>query len=402
MGKRFVTFLVIVVCSLTGCGGTRGDGGPVTDIVDGNNEFAVSLFARLREQRGNLFYSPYSLSTALAMTYAGARGQTAEEMAKTLHFTAPPERLHRAFHELIARMNGGGKSRPYQLAVANALWGQKGDPVLPEFLHLLATDYGASFDQVDFRSSEDARRVINEWVEEHTQRKIKNLISAPQPLPGTSLILTNAIYFKGTWEHQFVKLATHDEPFTTGAGEKVQVPMMHQVERLAYHEGASFQMLELPYAGGDLSMVILLPKATKGLRELEESLTAKKLSDWAHALRPRRVSVSLPRFKIEGAFSLGKTLADMGMPTAFKGEADFSGINGSRDLFISDVVHKAFVDVNEEGTEAAAATGVVMTRASKAAEPITIFRADHPFLFLIRETKTGSVLFLGRAADPRG
>jgi serpin B len=377
-------------------------------VVEGNNQFAFDLYVRLRAQAGNAFVSPYSLSSALAMTYAGARGETAGQMAKALHFSEPPERLHSAFRELNRTINGNGdgngngKSRSFQLSVANALWAQQGERFLPEFLRLVEENYGAGLREVDFQSAETARRTINQWIEEQTQHKIKDLLAAPYPGPGTVLVLTNAIYFKGTWASPFSKQATRDEDFRMSTGQAaVRVPTMHQIERLRYLEDERFQALALPYAGNELEMVVLLPRKADGLAEFERSLTSKSLAGWLDKMRPRRVDLALPRFKIEMSLSLKDRLAEMGMPQAFGSNADFSGMNGQRDLFLSAVIHKAYVDVNEEGTEAAAATAAIMTRSSAVAERPVAFRADHPFVFLIRHARTGSVLFLGRVADPR-
>jgi serpin B len=241
-------------------------------------------------------------------------------------------------------------------------------------------------------------------VEEQTGGKIKNLLQPSHLSPNTSLVLTNAIYFKGDWSSPFSKAGTKDEVFTVTEDKRVPVPMMHRTGRLNYSDGEDFQALELPYAGDDLSMVIVLPKKMDGLARVEESLTSEKLSAWLAKLGPRRVDVALPKFKVEAGFELQKVLPAMGMPLAFTGSADFSGIDGKRDLFISAVIHKAFVDVNEEGTEAAAATAVVLARPSAVVRPppAVVFRADHPFAFLIRHNRSGSILFLGRVVNPRG
>jgi serpin B len=377
------------------------DGTRPVEVVEGNNRFAFDLYGRLRHRPGNLFFSPHSLSTTLAMTYAGARGETAQQMAATLHFSLPPADLHPAFAALDRQLNDG-KGRRYKLAVANALWGQEGEPFLPDFLRLLAENYGAGLRRVDFLSVAQARRTINSWVEEQTGGKIKDLLQPPVPGPDTSLVLTNAIYFKGDWTSPFPKGATKDEMFTVTEDKGVPVPMMHRTGRLGYLDGGDFQALELPYAGDDLAMIVLLPKKADGLAEFEQSLTTERLSAWLARLRPHRVDVALPRFKVESRFELEKVLPEMGMPLALTPSADFSGMNGKRDLFISAVIHKAFADVNEEGTEAAAATAVVITRAMAAApEPAVVFRADHPFAFLIRHNRSGSLLFLGRVVNPR-
>ena len=395
--RRYIIPLLILTMVSSGRA-DAGKGDPVPDLVQGNNRFAFDLYGRLREQSGNLFLSPYSISTALAMTYAGARGETAEQMAETLHFPLPPERLQGPFGDLSQQINGPGENRPYTLSVANALWGQEDDHFLPEFIRLLEAHYGAGLRQVDFRSTEQARRTINAWVEEQTEGKIKEILKPPYPSPDTSLVLTNAIYFKGDWSNPFPKNATRVEDFTAGEGQKVRVPLMHQTGRFKYHDGGTFEALELPYAGDALSMVVLLPKKTDDLANLEGSLTAAKLD----GLRPRHVAVAMPRFKMEAGFELQDELSGMGMPVAFGGKADFSGINGQRDLFISAVIHKAYVDVNEEGTEAAAATAVVMPRLAIRPEPVVSFRADHPFVFVIRDNRSGSILFLGRVMNPKG
>jgi serpin B len=379
------------------------DGDPSVKVVEANNRFALDLYGRLRDRPGNLFMSPYSLSTALAMTYAGARGDTAGQMAATLHLSLPTGTLHAAVAALERQIKAGA-GRPYKLSVANALWGQEGEHFLPDFLRLLAENYGAGLRQVDFRSVEQARRTINSWVEEQTGGKIKNLLQPAHLSPNTSLVLTNAIYFKGDWASPFPKAATKDEPFTVTEDKRVPVSMMHRIGRLNYLDGGDFHALELPYAGNDLSMVIVLPKKVDGLARLEESLTSEKLSASLAKLGPRRVEVALPRFRVEAGFELAKVLPAMGMPLAFTRSADFSGIDGKRELFISAVIHKAFVDVNEEGTEAAAATAVVIARPSAVVrpEPVVEFRADHPFAFLIRHNRSGSILFLGRVTNPRG
>jgi serpin B len=370
------------------------------EAVQGNNAFALDLYAKLRSQEGNLFVSPASISTALAMTYAGARGPTADEMAKTLHFTLAPDRLHPALGALLHDLHGDGKSRGYRLAIANALWAQKGQPFLPPYLQLTRQCYGANLQEVDFAgATEEARRTINAWVEKQTQDKIKDLLQQGVLDSTTRLVLTNAIYFKGDWQEPFKKDQTRDAPFQLSSTEKVNVPLMNRTGEFNYLEGDNFQALELPYAGKDLSMVVLLPKKVDGLADVEKTLTAEKLASALAKLRHEEVVVSLPRFQVTSEFSLKGTLAAMGMPLAFSDKADFSGMDGKEDLFLSAVVHKAFVDVNEEGTEAAAATGVVIAWKSLPARQV--FRADHPFLFLIRDRRSGSILFLGRLVKPR-
>jgi serpin B len=371
-------------------------------VVEGDNAFAVALYGRLRKQTGNLFFSPESISTALAMAYAGARGETASEMAKTLHFTLPPGQLHPAMGALLRGLNAPQEG--YQLSVANALWAQLGYTFLDDFLKLLKSDYGAGLNQVDFKgSSETVRSTINRWVEQKTQDKIKDLLQPGSLKPDTHLVLTNAIYFKGDWQTQFDKTLTKDEDFHLSPTQTKAAPLMHRVGSFNYFHGETFQILEIPYKGKDLSMIVLLPNEVGGLSSLEESLTWPHAQQWLRQLAPAsKVVVTIPKFKMTQQFELGTTLGAMGMPAAFSGSADFSGMTGKRDFSISEVIHKAFVDVNEEGTEAAAATAVTMRALAIRApdQPPPVFRADHPFVFLIRDNRSESILFMGRVADP--
>jgi len=374
-------------------------GATQTEIAKANNAFALDLYARLSNRPGNLFFSPASISTALAMTYAGARGETAQEMAATLHFTIEAQRLHPAFGALLRDLNNQGKKNRYRLSVANALWAQQGHSFLPEFVELTKTDYGAGVHDVDFvGAAEAARQTINTWVEKQTEDKIKDLMPRGIVSPDTRLVLTNAIYFKGNWQAQFNKEQTHESPFQVAADQKVNAPFMNQTGKFKYLDGDTFQALELPYAGKDLAMIALLPKQPDGLTDFEKQLSAAKLVDWLHKMRETEVIVSLPKFKLTSEFGLKETLTAMGMQLAFSSSADFSGMDGKRDLFLSAVIHKAFVDVNEEGTEAAAATGVGIRTLAVRVKPM--FRADHPFLFLIQDRRSGSILFLGRLANP--
>jgi serpin B len=414
MKRMFLSLLLVPLA--VGCVETTEDKGGYTPpkadpadvaaVTEGDNQFALDLYAQLRGQEGNLFVSPYSISTALAMTRAGARGDTAAEMDKVMHFTLPQDKLNPTLGAIIHQLNGDADAkRGYQLSTANALWGQKGYPFNDAFLKLAKDDFGGGLNDVDFKgATEQARQTINAWVEKQTHDKIKELLQKGILTEDTRLVLTNAIYFKGDWASQFKKDATRNEAFHLTADKKNDVPMMHQTEEYGYFDGDSFQMLEMPYTGKDLSMVVLLPKKIDGLADLEKGLTADKLAGWVGKLNKQKVIVSLPKFKTEQRISLAKTLADMGMKLAFDDQrADLSGIGGQpHDLYISDVIHKAYIDVNEEGTEAAAATAVVIAEPSavRIEPPTPVFRADHPFLFLIRDTHTGAVLFLGRMAEP--
>jgi len=384
-------------------------------IVTGNNKFALELYANLSGKEGNLFLSPYSISTALAMAHAGARGVTESQMAGVLHFPVidkpgtelssmlirEKQRFASVFGKIIKDLNNKGEKGGYELRVANALWGQKGYGFLEEFLGLIKNNYDGRLNEVDFiRAAEAARKTINTWVEKKTNDKIKNLIQKGVLDSMTRLVLTNAIYFKGNWAKQFKEDRTRKAPFTLANGRKVDVAMMNQTGQFNYMEAESFQGLELPYVDDELSMVILLPKEFDGLDEFEKTLTAEDLSKWLGKLRNREVRVSIPKFKMTSQFALASVLKSMGMTDAFSANADFSGMNGRRDLFISAVIHKAYVDVNEEGTEAAAATAVTMKLTSVGPARIPVFRADHPFLFIIRDNHSGSILFIGRVMNP--
>jgi len=384
----------------------------------GNNCFALQLYQRLQGQAGNLFFSPYSISTALAMTHAGARGPTQEQMAQVLCFPTSkdvvqkladareplaPEDFARAFGEIVKDLNARGGKGAYELRVANALWGQQDFEFLSSFAKLVEGRYGGHLERVNFvKAAEKARQTINAWVEKQTNGKIQDLISQGLLDSTTRLVLTNAVYFKGTWASQFKKDQTQDEPFTLLDGGKIQVPMMNQKARFGYAETDALQVLEMPYVGLELSMVVLLPKEPAGLDALEKALTPENLPKWLTGIHRQEVIVAIPRFKMTHKFSMGDVLQSMGMTNAFSAQADFSGMTGRRDLFISAVVHQAYVDVNEEGTEAAAATGVTMKLTSMAPGKVPVFRADHPFLFLIRDVHSGSLLFLGRTMDPKG
>jgi serine protease inhibitor len=372
-------------------------------VTPGNTAFAFDLYARLKEQPGNLFLSPYSISAALAMTYGGARSATEAQMAKALHFDLPQADIHLAFAGLQNALNAMEAKGTAKLAVANSLWPQKGYDFLPAYLDLCKTQYGTAVTPVDFAgATEAARKTINGWVEEKTSNKIQEMFKPGVLDPMTRLVLVNAIYFKGTWLTQFDKNRTHDEPFHLAADRQATAPLMFVERKFRYSETPELQVIELAYAGNDLSMLVLLPRRADGLAALEQTLTAENYGAWTKGLRSRKARVWLPRFRTASEFSLNRTLAALGITDAFSPAADFSGMDGKKDLFIGAVVHKAFVDVGEEGTEAAAATGVAMMLKSAPMhdEPPVVFRADHPFLFAIRENATGGILFLGRIVDP--
>jgi len=374
-------------------------------LVEGNSAFAFELYQALKGEEDNLFYSPYSISLALAMTYAGARGETAQQMADTLQFLLEQERLHPAFNwldaELAKRGEGaaGKDGEGFRLNIVNAIWGQKDYEFLSSFLDVLAENYGAGLRILDFITETERSRVtINDWVSDQTEGRIEDLIPQGAINELTRLVLTNAIYFNAAWECPFDEDMTADGLFYLLDGGQVTVPMMKQMESFGYTEGEGYQAVELPYDGGELSMVILLPEAGK-FEAFEETLNAQQVDAIISDLQYNEVTLTMPQFEFDSEFSLKDTLAEMGMPIAFSGGADFSGMTGNPELFISDVVHKAFVAVDEAGTEAAAATAVIMELTAVPEPPVEV-TIDRPFIFLIRDIETGAILFVGRVLNP--
>jgi len=384
--------------------GCAGQPAQLQTLVEGNTGFALDLYAQLKAEPGNLFFSPYSISTALAMTYAGTRGQTEAQMAKVLHFGSDQRSLHAAFGQLQRQLADAGKTKGMELNVANALWAQKGHPFLEPFFKVAKGEYAANIAQADFKTAaEAARHEINRWVAQKTKDKIRDLLPEGSLDTLTRLVLANAIYFKGTWATKFDKAGTTMQPFHLTSVRQIEVPLMHHLDNVRYMENADFQAVELPYTGGGLSMVVLLPREIEGCGQLESRLTPALVAEALRQMKQQKVEIFLPRFKLESQFKLNDPLFKMGMTEAFSRHADFSGMDGAKDLYISGVFHKAWGEVNEEGTEAAAATAVVVTLKSVAVRPPApppVFRADHPFLFFIRDTQSGTLLFLGRLTDP--
>ncbi|WP_292364440.1 MULTISPECIES: serpin family protein [unclassified Methanoculleus] len=426
IGLLLLAGLIALGCIAAGCTDipetTSGQSAPPTEgetpgpaaegagnVSAGNNRFAADLYRQLASDPDyadqNIFFSPYSISSALAITYEGARGTTADEIGSVLHLPQNETLRRSGFAGLDAVLNSGDAN--YTLRTANALWAQEAYPFLPDYIETAGRWYSANATNLDFASNpEGSRQTINRWVEEKTEDKIRDLLPAGSIDSMTRLVITNAIYFKGTWIKQFDANETTEEEFRVAPNETVQVEMMHRTDEDAiygYTETDTLQMLEMPYAHGSgtgLSMLVLLPREDN-LTAAEEALEPGTLTDIRDSLVDRRVRVVFPKFTLEAEYSLPPTLAAMGMPTAFSGGADFSGMDGTDDLFISEVVHKAFVDVNEEGTEAAAATGVVVNlKAAPGGDTTPVFRADHPFVFLIVEEDSGTILFAGRVANP--
>ena len=377
----------------------------LTELVGGNSAFAFDLYQALSAQDGNLFYSPYSISLALAMTYAGARTETEQQIADTLHYILSQDRLHSAFNaldqELASRGQGakGTDEKGFRLNIVNAIWGQQGYPFLSAFLDVLAENYGAGLRLLDFRNAwEESRITINKWVSDQTEGKIEDLIPKDVIDEWTRLVLTNAVYFNAAWLNQFDKDMTKDNVFYLLDGSEVNVPMMRQTATFSYTKGEGYQSVELPYDGNELSMVILLPDVGQ-FEKFEGLLNYSYVGNIIGDLAYKSVDLTMPKFEFKSAFDLSKTLAAMGMPLAFSDFADFSGMTNIEGLKIGSVIHKAFVSVDEAGTEAAAATAVVVVPTSMPEEPVQV-TVDHPFIFLIRDIQTGSILFVGRVVNP--
>lgn len=421
-GLVLLASVVVIATVLAGCTGVQDAASPEPtppagedipeaggndSVAAGNNRFAFDLYQELRNDPAyaeeNLFFSPYSISSALAITYEGARGRTADEIRAVFHLPVDDTARREGFLAIDAGINS--EDSGYTLRTANALWAEETYPFLQDYIETAGRYYSANVTNLDFTTQPEASRItINRWVEERTNDLIKDLLPEGSISPLTRLVITNAIYFKGTWVKQFDENKTVEAEFRKGPGESVLVPMMQRTDEEAvygYAETNTLQVLEMPYtheSGTGLSMLVILPDE---IEAAEESLDAQKIDDLRQSLTERRVNVYFPKFSLETTYPLAETLAAMGMPTAFTDAADLSGMDGTQNLFVSSVVHKAFVDVNEEGTEAAAATGVIINmKTSLGGDETPVFRADHPFIFAILDNDTGTILFMGRVVDP--
>jgi serpin B len=386
---------------------------PVSDtttLAADNAAFAFAAYNLLTTTNTNLVFSPASISIALAMTYAGAAGTTATEMAGALHFTLPPAQLHPAFNVLDQALASRGQGKlgadggPMRMNIVNALWAEQTYTFKSDFLDTLAANYGAGVNLLDFLHSPDPSRLaINAWVAAQTADKIQDLLPQGSVSSSTALVLTNAVYFNAAWKTPFDANKTHDGSFTLLDGSTVTVKFMDgDGSYLPAMQGTNFVATSIPYADNNLSLVVVLPDAGQ-LSQVESSLDATALATLVTGLTAQRVGLFLPRFKLQTGLSLAGTLKNLGMTSAFeRGTADFSGMDGTHDLCIGDVIHKAFIDVAEKGTEAAAATGVVMVSASipTTPPPELLIVANRPFLYFLRDQPTGAILFMGRVLDP--
>ena len=372
----------------------------VAELSAAGATFGVELYNRLRREPGNVFLSPTSISTAFGMAYAGARGATAEEIASTLHFDAAQERFHPAMGAMLEQAQTDLPG--VKLTLANALWAQQDLPLIESYTRVTDAHYRGAVRRVDFMKPTQAAGTINTWVEQRTNNRIRTLIRTENIKPSTRLILTNAIWFKGDWKDEFPKAATRPGPFRLAGGGSRTAPLMQRLGSYRHLDGGSFQALELPYKGEALSMIVFLPKTPEGLVRFEAQLTPETMAQQLQALRasaPVEVNVTLPKFTMETRYLLKPELEALGMRTPFSDGADFSGITGSRSLFIDQAIHQTFVAVDETGTEAAAATAIITAETSAGPLPVE-FRADRPFVFLIRDNRSGALLFLGRLAVP--
>lgn len=427
--RRTLTALLLVATLLAGCGPAgsvisrtasdlarsdlprqmepAADADDVRLLAQANAAFALDLYAALRSRPGNLFFSPHSIAQALAMTYAGAAGETERQMREVLHYDLLADRVHPAWNALDLALASraadlaGKQGTGFSLHTANALWGQAGHEFRPEFLDTLAAHHDAGMRLVDYvAAAEEARRTINSWVTEETEGRIEHLIPEGALSEITRLVLTNAIYFNASWEEPFRYDKTSDGKFFTLDGEEVWVSMMRRQGYYRYAHSAGYRAIDIPYIGGDLAMTVIVPDAGR-FEAFQAGFDADQWQAIAASLDSDvQVELALPKFRCESEFSLSEALQGIGMTDAFAyGPANFSGMDGTRDLFISVVVHKAFVDVNEEGTEAAGATAVAMAAGGVPLQPVNM-TIDRPFIYLIRDRVTGAVLFIGRVLNP--
>ena len=416
---KFIPILLLAGICLAGCSPAspeaKSDQARVADpnvppeqmeaLVDGNNAFALNLYQSLRGGNSNLFYSPYSISLALAMTYGGARGNTEAQMAQALHFDLPQAELHPAFNQLDLALAQRGEAsdkdqEPMQLNIANAVWAQQDYTFLPEYLDLLALNYGAGIHLADFTTQAGpVAREINRWVSDETNERIQDILD-PSALDAlTRMVLVNAIYFKADWENQFDANDTEKAPFYLLDGSEVQVDMMSNDIYIPYVRGENYQAVELLYAGGTAAMDIIVPD-TGQFAAFEAGLDWPQVESILASLQPMDVQLQMPKFTFRSQFALAELLKGLGMTDAFNPDlADFSGMDGTRMLYVDSVIHQAFVAVDEEGTEAAAATVVLMFMASMPVSEVQL-TIDRPFFFLIRDLGSGQVLFMGRVLNP--
>lgn len=372
-------------------------------IPEANNNFAFELYKQVNKPENNILFSPYSIESAFAMVYAGAESNTKKEFQSVFHFPSDKITLNKSFSELNNQLNDSERKDFYNLSIANSLWIEKTYPLLPQYLNIIKQYYEAAIQNVDFVGNKMAAVTeINRWVNEKTHSKIPSILKPSDVDSSTALVLVNAVYFKAFWQSKFTKYNTNAMPFRVSAQNTMQTDMMYQEKNFNYNENETVQYVELPYSFNLSSMVIVLPKQVNGLQNLEESINAQYLEKLHTGVTKKRVQLYLPKFKFDSAFQLNDSLKALGLVDAFTSKADFAGISAKKDLFISKAIHKAFIEVNEDGTEAAAATAISMARG--AMPPVydkpVVFKADHPFMFFIIHNQSKAILFMGKVLKP--
>jgi serpin B len=394
MKTLFIAIVLVCTCSAVAAQS-------IEQTVDSNNVFAFKLFNQLKGDH-NLIYSPFSISSALAMTYAGAHTETEKQMSNVLCFGMGQEKLHKNFEKVMKDIEADNADS-LRLKVANSLWAQKSYHFLAPYFELVKTKYHSELAYLDFTEPEKARDTINGCLERKTNDRIKDIIPEGMLNGETKLVLVNALYFKGQWMNPFIKAFTRKNVFTTAKGDTVSTLFMNNgKDDFFYFEDEQYQVLELPYKGNKVSMLIFLPREKKDFKNMDKGFDYTYYKRIIPMLKKEVVDISLPKFKTTYKFSLNNMLAKMGMPLAFEqGHADFSGMTGNKDLFISNVLHEAFIEVTEAGTEAAAATAVVGRLTSAGFRNPLIFNADHPFMFVISDNTSGSILFMGQVVNPK-
>lgn len=402
--RIFFQIVVVVLAVLSALNAFAQGGNPAAAAGAASNAFGLDLYAKLPQKTGNLVFSPCGLSCTLAMAFMGARNETASEMARIMHTPGGPETADLSFAQLMLTM-GAKVSTQCEVSLANALWVQKDYPILPDFVSLVNTYYRAPAEPLDFTGAPaEACQRVTHWVLDKTKGRISGILDENALHPATRLVITNAVYFKSPWRQPFFETGTKPMDFQTAPGKVVQAPLMHQTQNFLYAETQDVQVLQMPYLGFDMAMVVILPRQMDGLAAFERTLSLKRIVDLSLMLQSMEVEVFFPRFRMECGFDLASTLKTMGMTRAFDlRSADFSGVSGAKDLFIDVVIHKTFIDVNEKGTEAAAASGIGIPMSALPSEPPPpppVFKADHPFLFYIMDNQTGTILFLGRCMQP--
>lgn len=367
------------------------------------NQFAFDLFEKVSKDNKNIIFSPFSISSALSMTYSGAKFKTRLDMAKVLYFPEAGALVSTAYAEYNRNLGATFITDNINLKIANSIWGEKSYPFKQKYLATLEDDFDAPLHQVSFiNNAQESRKKMNQWVEEKTENKIKNLIPEKAISENTRLVLTNAIYFYGAWAKAFKGAATKKDNFNISEKEQIKVDFLNTATKLFYFENELFKVVEIPYKGKAASLIVLMPKNIGGFENLTKTLDYETYIKWNKEMKEAMVQLSIPKFNIESEFEMSKVLSEMGMKVAFTNTANFTGMSKKNDLKIDKVIHKAKIGIDEKGTEAAAATAVVMVRKTSISNKLKLveFKADRPFIFLLKENKNNSILFMGKVVKP--